>query len=33
MRLAGINDMGRAKAWLPGYIGRDNRHFAVKPQV
>lgn len=32
MRLAGINDMGAANAWLPGYIADFNRRFAVKPQ-
>lgn len=32
MRLAGINDMDSANAWLPGYIERYNRRFAVKPQ-
>jgi transposase len=32
MRLAGINDMDTANAWLPGYIERYNQRFAVKPQ-
>lgn len=32
MRLAGINDMDSANAWLPGYIADYNRRFAVKPQ-
>ena len=29
MRLAGINDMDSANAWLPGYIEKYNRRFAV----
>ena len=32
MRLAGINDMGTANAWLPGYIEDYNRRFAVAPK-
>lgn len=32
MRLAGINDMDSANAWLPGYIKDYNRRFAVKPK-
>lgn len=32
MRLAGINDMNTANAWLPGYIAGYNRRFAVKPK-
>ena len=32
MRLAGINDMDTANAWLPGYIADYNRRFAVKPK-
>lgn len=32
MRLAGINDMESANAWLPGYIKDFNRRFAVKPK-
>ena len=32
MRLAGINDMDSANAWLPGYIADYNRRFAVKPK-
>lgn len=32
MRLAGINDMNRANAWLPSYIANYNRRFAVKPK-
>ena len=32
MRLAGINDMGGANAWLPGYIAEYNRRFAVEPK-
>lgn len=32
MRLAGINDMDSANAWLPGYIEDYNRRFAVKPK-
>ena len=29
MRLAGINDMDSANSWLPGYIEKFNRRFAV----
>ena len=32
MRLAGINDMDSANAWLPGYIEKYNRRFAVMPK-
>ena len=32
MRLAGIDDMESANAWLPGYIADYNRRFAVKPR-
>lgn len=32
MRLAGINDMSTANAWLPGYIEGYNRRFAVVPK-
>lgn len=32
MRLAGINDMEAANAWLPSYIEKHNCHFAVKPK-
>lgn len=32
MRLAGINDMDTANAWLPGYIADYNRRFAVNPK-
>jgi len=32
MRLAGINDMDTANAWLPGYIEDYNRRFAVVPK-
>ena len=32
MRLAGIDDMDSANAWLPGYIERHNRRFAVEPK-
>lgn len=32
MRLAGINDMDTANAWLPGYIVDYNRRFAVNPK-
>jgi len=32
MRLAGIDDMDSANAWLPGYIADYNRRFAVKPK-
>jgi len=32
MRLAGINDMDGANAWLPGYIADYNRRFAVVPK-
>ena len=32
MRLAGINDMDTANAWLPGYIEDYNRCFAVQPK-
>jgi len=32
MRLAGINDMAAANAWLPGYIADYNRRFAVEPK-
>lgn len=32
MRLAGINDMHSANAWLPGYIADYSRRFAVAPK-
>ena len=32
MRLAGINDMDTANAWLPDYIADHNRRFAVEPK-
>ena len=32
MRLAGIDDMDGANAWLPGYIADHNRRFAVAPK-
>jgi len=32
MRLAGINTMDEANAWLPGYIEQYNRRFAVEPK-
>ena len=32
MRLAGINGMDAANAWLPGYIADYNRRFAVVPR-
>lgn len=32
MRLAGINDMDTANAWLQGYIADYNRRFAVNPK-
>jgi Homeodomain-like domain len=32
MRLAGINDMDSANAWLPIYIKDFNKRFAVKPK-
>jgi len=32
MRLAGINDMDSANAWLPDYIADHNRRFAVEPK-
>ncbi len=32
MRLAGINNMEEANAWLPGYIADYNRRFAVVPK-
>ena len=32
MRLAGINNMDEANAWLPGYIADHNRRFAVEPK-
>ena len=32
MRLAGINDMDSANAWLPGYIKDYNKRFAVEPK-
>lgn len=32
MRLAGINDMDSANAWLPGYIEGFNKRFAVVPK-
>lgn len=32
MRLAGIDDMESANAWLPGYIADHNRRFAVVPK-
>jgi len=32
MRLAGINDMQMANAWLPGYIADYNRRFGVVPK-
>ncbi|MCX7122123.1 MAG: ISNCY family transposase [Gammaproteobacteria bacterium] len=30
MRLAGLNDMEAANSWLPGYIKKHNRRFAVE---
>lgn len=33
MRLAGINGMEAANAWLPGYIADYNRRFAVAPKA
>lgn len=32
MRLAGIADMAAAQAFLPGFIARHNRRFAVEPK-
>ena len=32
MRLAGINNIDEANAWLPGYIADHNRRFAVEPK-
>ena len=32
MRLAGINDMDSANAWLPGYLKDYNKRFAVVPK-
>lgn len=32
MRLAGINNMDAANAWLPGYIKDFNKRFAVEPK-
>ena len=32
MRLAGINNMDEANAWLPGYIADYNKRFAVVPK-
>jgi len=32
MRLAGINDIDSANAWLPGYIEDFNKRFAVAPK-
>ena len=32
MRLAGINNMDEANAWLPGYIETFNKRFAVMPK-
>ncbi|MDP1933157.1 MAG: ISNCY family transposase [Gammaproteobacteria bacterium] len=32
MRLAGINNMDSANAWLPGYIQDFNKRFAVAPK-
>lgn len=32
MRLAGINGMDSANAWLPGYVADYNRRFAVVPK-
>lgn len=32
MRLAGINNLEQANAWLPGYITDYNRRFAVVPR-
>ena len=32
MRLAGINSMDEANAWLPGYIADHNHRFAIAPQ-
>ena len=32
MRLAGINNMDEANAWLPGYIADYNKRFAVSPK-
>lgn len=31
MRLAGINDMATANAFLPGYLETHNQHFSVAP--
>jgi hypothetical protein len=32
MRLAGIEDMAAAQAFLPGFMARHNRRFAVQPK-
>lgn len=32
MRLAGINDMNSANAWIPSYIKEFNKRFSVKPK-
>ena len=32
LRLAGINDLDKANAWLPGYIEQHNERFAVAPR-
>lgn len=30
--LAGINDIDKANAWLPGYVEQHNQRFAVAPR-
>ena len=32
LRLAGTNDIDKANAWLPGYLGQHNQRFAVAPR-
>jgi len=32
LRLAGINDIDKANAWLPGYVEQHNQRFAVAPR-
>jgi hypothetical protein len=32
MRLAGINDIAAANAWLPGYMAQHNQRFGVAPR-
>ena len=32
LRLAGINDIDKANAWLPGYMEQHNQRFAVAPR-